>query len=213
VLKALTLLAMLAACASTVTSVSASIRSGAKRSLGTTSSAGPVRLLATATAPKPAPQPKPAAPARVTAPPTPLEAATMQAINVLRISHQLHPLRLSPLLRASSLAHTQEMAEHGYFEHASFGGGPQSWWKRIDSFYPQGNFSNWDAGENLIWSEEALSASEIITAWMNSPEHRSDLLDPAWREAGVSGLRTHALGVYAAFPQVTILTVDFGARS
>jgi uncharacterized protein YkwD len=42
-------------------------------------------------------------------------------------------------------------------------------------------------GENLAWGTRNLSApGSIVTSWMASPEHRANILDPAYRETGMS---------------------------
>jgi uncharacterized protein YkwD len=48
--------------------------------------------------------------------------------------------------------------------------------------------------------------------WMNSPEHRANILDPRWREVGVSAMHFDAApGTYQG-RAVTIITTDFGVR-
>jgi uncharacterized protein YkwD len=48
--------------------------------------------------------------------------------------------------------------------------------------------------------------------WENSPEHRKNMLDPHWREVGISAVHvSSASGVYRGLP-VTIVTTDFGVR-
>jgi uncharacterized protein YkwD len=51
-----------------------------------------------------------------------------------------------------------------------------------------------------------------LKLWMNSPEHRANLLSPTWREVGVSAL--HVAAAPGAFKglDVTIVTTDFGFR-
>jgi uncharacterized protein YkwD len=47
---------------------------------------------------------------------------------------------------------------------------------------------------------------------MASPEHRANILDPRWRDLGVSALHVDAApGVYQGLA-VTIVTTDFGVR-
>jgi uncharacterized protein YkwD len=145
-------------------------------------------------------------------PPSALEQATLVAINQFRKAHSLHLVKWSPRLRQAATSHTNEMAAKGYFDHSSYKGGPNSWWKRINTYYPQGNFGDWVVGENLIWSSADLAPADIMASWEASPKHLSVLMDPSWREAGVSSLRTHGKGIYSSYPQVTILTADFGSR-
>ncbi len=51
-----------------------------------------------------------------------------------------------------------------------------------------------------------------LKLWLASPEHRKNLVDPTWREIGVSAVHVaHAPGVYHG-RDVTIVTTDFGVR-
>jgi uncharacterized protein YkwD len=46
---------------------------------------------------------------------------------------------------------------------------------------------------------------------MNSPEHRANILDPNWREIGISAQHAAAPGTYKGL-EVTVITTDFGVR-
>jgi uncharacterized protein YkwD len=47
---------------------------------------------------------------------------------------------------------------------------------------------------------------------MASPEHRTNILAPAWREIGIAAAHVKTgTGAYSGQP-VTILTTDFGVR-
>jgi uncharacterized protein YkwD len=72
--------------------------------------------------------------------------------------------------------------------------------------------SSWAAAENLLWSSGALNGARALKMWLASPPHRRTLLDPLWREIGLSAVdEAHAPGVYHGL-DVTILTADFGVR-
>jgi uncharacterized protein YkwD len=141
---------------------------------------------------------------------SPLERGVLTEINALRVSHHLVALRLSPSLTDAARAHSQEMEADGYFEHDSFDG--TAFWKRIERFYPAASFGFWSVGENLLWSSPDVDAHGALTMWLNSPEHRKNMLDPRWREIGVSAVHEAAApGVYKGL-DVTIVTTDFGVR-
>jgi Uncharacterized protein with SCP/PR1 domains len=47
---------------------------------------------------------------------------------------------------------------------------------------------------------------------MNSPEHKANILNPRWRQIGISSVHVDAApGTYQGLP-VTIITTDFGVR-
>ena len=70
----------------------------------------------------------------------------------------------------------------------------------------------WSVGENLLWSSPNVDPAGALKLWMNSPEHRANILTARWREIGVSALHVaDAPGVYHGL-EVTIITTDFGVR-
>jgi len=154
-----------------------------------------------------------AAPAQPTRPKvalSSLEQGVLADINVFRVQHKLTPLRLSASLTASAREHSQEMATQGYFAHESADG--SAFWKRIKAVYPQGTFHYWSVGENLLWSSPDVDAQGALQLWVNSPEHRANLLTAQWREIGVSAVHvTAAPGTFDG-QDVTIVTTDFGVR-
>jgi len=142
---------------------------------------------------------------------TALEEQTTSEINELRIAHGLRPLAFNSGLFESADTHCRQMLAGGYFGHQSSTGAPFA--SRIKSFYPMGDATYYAAGENLLWNAGALSSAELIERWMHSPEHRRNLLNPAWREIGVATLSSESSpGIYDGL-DVTVVTVDFGVRS
>jgi uncharacterized protein YkwD len=141
---------------------------------------------------------------------TSLEQGVLADINAFRSAHDLAPLRLSVALTAAARVHSQQMEADGYFAHNSVDG--TEFWKRIQEFYPSSHFGFWSVGENLLWSSPDVDAQKALTMWENSPEHRKNMLDPHWREIGVSAVHApQAPGVYQGLA-VTIVTTDFGVR-
>jgi uncharacterized protein YkwD len=139
-----------------------------------------------------------------------LETKLLAAINDLRRSRGLVPLRASAPLAAAAHLHSVQMAKHGYFDHASPNGLP--FWKRVEAKYRSKGGRLWSVGENMAWAAPGLSTQRALELWMESPGHRENLFAPAWREIGLGAV--HALaapGVFAG-SNVTILTADFGVR-
>jgi uncharacterized protein YkwD len=139
-----------------------------------------------------------------------LERGVLADINAYRAANHLAPLRLSAPLTSAARSHSLQMETDGYFAHPSADG--TAFWKRIETFYPDGTFAYWSVGENLLWSSPGVDAKKALDMWIASPEHRKNMLDPHWREIGVSAVhRTGAPGVYHGLA-VTIVTTDFGVR-
>jgi len=140
-----------------------------------------------------------------------LESGVFEQINFIRSQHGLAELHLSVRLTEAATQHSREMGLDGYFEHSSVDGSP--FWKRIARYYPSGGRHYWSVGENLLWSSPSVAPSAALQLWMNSPEHRANILSPRWRQIGVSAVHfAHAGGVYKG-RAVTIVTTDFGVRS
>jgi uncharacterized protein YkwD len=139
-----------------------------------------------------------------------LDSSLLVQINVVRRAHALLPLRVSRALSVAADQHTTEMGQAGYFAHASLD--RTVFWKRIERSYSSAGHRSWSVGENLLFVAPTVNAGAAVALWMNSPEHRANLLDPAWREIGIAARHSNAAaGVFGGGP-VTIVTADFGAR-
>jgi uncharacterized protein YkwD len=141
---------------------------------------------------------------------TSLESGVLTDLNRIRAQHGLQPVKISAPLTASAAQHSKEMGADGYFEHSSHDG--TEFWKRIDRFYGQNGYGYWSVGENLLWSSPNVDPAGALQLWMNSPEHRANILSPRWREIGISAVHFAAApGTYKGL-EVTIITTDFGVR-
>ena len=138
-----------------------------------------------------------------------LQNQVLAGINDLRRKGGLVPLRLSATLTAAAYEQSASMAEHGFFSHTSYGGSP--FWKRVAAKYATRSRS-WSVGENLVWRSPWLDSQMALALWLQSPEHKKNMLSPMWREIGLGAVHVaSAPGVYEG-REVTILTADFGVR-
>ena len=141
---------------------------------------------------------------------TTLESGVLRELNKIRAEHGLVPVRLNARLTAAADSHSREMGVDGYFQHESHDG--TEFWKRIGHWYPSNGYGYWSVGENLLWSSPDVDPKAAMQLWMNSPEHRANILTARWREIGVSALHLQAApGTFQNLP-VTIITTDFGVR-
>ena len=137
-----------------------------------------------------------------------LQADLVVRINDFRRAHGLVPFRLSSQLSVAARRHSSEMAARGYFSHNS--GDGSRFDRRIARFYPITRY--WSVGENLLWSSPDIDAAGALRMWLNSPEHRANLLTARWRELGIAAVHSiSAPGMYGG-REVTIVTTDFGVR-
>jgi uncharacterized protein YkwD len=108
-------------------------------------------------------------------------------INDERTSHGLQPVTDNADLRQAALSHSNEMVAESYFEHTSPEG--LTFIDRIDATGYMRGARSWVVGENLVWGTGPLSTPQaLVTAWMNSPPHRENLLRPSFREIGIAAI-------------------------
>jgi len=140
-----------------------------------------------------------------------IEQAVVQRVNEVRAEKGLRPLALSPSLTAAAATHSQNMARLGFFAHESHDG--TQFWQRISRFYVSRGFTGWSVGENLVFGTAPMTADDVVQAWLDSPPHRQNLLNPTWREIGVGVVdATGAPGVFGG-DDVLLATADFGVRT
>lgn len=129
---------------------------------------------------------------------------TLCLINRQRTAHGLRPLRLNGALARSARAHSSSMVAHRYFSHDSLDGA--SPFHRI---HRSGYGRACALGENIAAGVGRLGTpGAIVRAWMNSPGHRANILNPRYRDTG--------LGVAYGFPGLrrrgATFTEDLGQR-
>jgi uncharacterized protein YkwD len=129
-------------------------------------------------------------------------------LNEQRAANGLGQLQMNAALTAAATAHSSEMNADSYFAHASADGAPFQ--SRISAAGYLLGARSWNVGENIAWGSLALGTPQaLMTAWMNSPEHRANILDPTYREIGVGTAFGDPLVPNA--PAAVIVTTDFGA--
>lgn len=139
-----------------------------------------------------------------------LDQALLARTNQVRADNGLQPLVLSPALSRSAAFHSRSMLEGGFFAHESKDGTPFA--SRVKRFYSPAGYSLWSAGENLLYGSPTPEAAAAVDAWLNSPPHRRNMLDPDWREVGIASLHADSAGGFFAGGAATVVTMDFGVR-
>ena len=131
------------------------------------------------------------------------EKQSLDLHNNARKSRGLGPLCVHPALQKAARAHSRDMIHQDYFSHTSKSGfSPGARLRRAGY--------DWRLyGENIAWgSGPRGSAERTFKVWMNSPHHRSNILDGGLREVGIGT----ATGAYRRHGGATMWTADFGAR-
>lgn len=75
-------------------------------------------------------------------------------------------------------AHCEDMSGRNYFDHVS----PEGW-QPADRFRMVGGRGSQFVGENIAMGQR--TAADVMTAWMNSPGHRANILDTRYTHLGV----------------------------
>jgi uncharacterized protein YkwD len=128
--------------------------------------------------------------------------------NETRAERGLKPLCVHPKLQKAARAHSQEMIDKDYAAHESFNG--ETVKQRLKRFgYGFSRYSYYAYGENIAWGSGPQGSPESVFGfWMNSPDHRPNILSEKFRQIGV-GART---GTFQTYGESTMYTVDFGVR-
>ncbi len=136
------------------------------------------------------------------------EKRMLELHNRARTRRGLKPLCVHPALTEAARAHTQEMLGRDFMSHESFDG--ETVGERLERFgYTSDGYSYYWYGENIAWGCGSSGAPDVVFKWwMNSPDHRSNILGKRFREVGI-GAET---GTYKTCAQATVYTVDFGGR-
>jgi hypothetical protein len=102
--------------------------------------------------------------------------ALLSGTNAQRSGQQETSLTLNSQLTAAAQAKANDMAARDYWSHVT-PDGQQPW-----SFIDATGYKYQAAGENLAYGFG--TSSEVIEAWMNSPEHRANILNANYRDVG-----------------------------
>ncbi len=98
----------------------------------------------------------------------------------MRAQHHLIPLARADALDAVARAHSLDMAERGFFAHVTPDGA-----NPVDRIQRAGVAGFTLAAENLGVTDRGDPVHEIVRAWLASPDHRQNLLAPAFNTTGV----------------------------
>jgi len=101
-------------------------------------------------------------------------------INKIRANYGLPPLNENPKLNVAALLKAQDMIEKDYFNHYSPEGKSPWYWITMAKY----NYKY--AGENLALN--FFNDQEAVQAWLDSPTHKENILNPNYKETGVAVL-------------------------
>ena len=136
--------------------------------------------------------------------PTDLSAGTLTRSGIIadtnaeRTSRSLSALTESAQLDASAQAKADDILARQYFEHVAPDG------TTVSMLVTDQGYAYIRIGENLALGDFS-GDQDVVTAWMNSPEHRANMLFPEYRNIGVGV----AAGIYKG-QAVVVAVQHFG---
>lgn len=102
--------------------------------------------------------------------------ALLAETNAARNENQLNELRMSQKLNQAAYFKAKDMFDKQYWGHIGPDGAkPWKWLQEADYAYSK-------AGENL--AKNFYTAEAVNAAWMKSPDHRVNILEPDYTEVG-----------------------------
>jgi hypothetical protein len=123
--------------------------------------------------------------------------ALIDETNQNRASNNLPTLQVNPLLQAAAQEKANDMASKGYFAHTSPQGvTPWYWFENVGYSFDY-------AGENL--AVNFTDSQDVTNAWMNSEEHRANILSGDFTQIGIAT----AQGIYNG-QSATYVVEEFG---
>lgn len=119
--------------------------------------------------------------------------------NSKRIAAGLEPLTLNETLSSAAWAKGTDMINKDYWAHTA-PDGTEPW-----SFFNSLGYRYRYAGENL--ARDFSNASSAVEAWMASPTHKDNILNPKYKEIGIGIVEGDLAG-----SDTTIIVQFFGTR-
>lgn len=130
--------------------------------------------------------------------PSPAEAAgTLSTASIVaytndgRADYGAGRLAEDALLSAAAQKKANDMAARGYFSHIGPDGeAPWKWFRSVGYYY-------YNAGENL--AVHFTDAASLTNAWMKSPTHKANIINPIYTKIGIGIARGYYQGYETTF--------------
>lgn len=103
-------------------------------------------------------------------------SSLLSSTNTDRSAQKEAALSINPQLSAAAQAKADDMVKQDYWSHIS----PEG--KTPWDFITASGYQYTQAGENLAYGFS--SGSDVVAAWMNSPEHRANILNASYQDVG-----------------------------
>ena len=137
------------------------------------------------------------------APPAVQVRAVACLVNWARAQDDRRPLVRRPALQLAATLKGERVATCGQFSHTPCG-------STVTAAVQAAGYRYATFGENLFagtWGE--ISARDVVTAWLQSSEHRANILGSSFRDLGAAPVRAHGL---LDGDDAVVWTATFGSR-
>lgn len=121
----------------------------------------------------------------------------IELTNQKRLEQGLEPLKVSDLLNEVARRKAADMFAFNYWAHVS-PSGRDPW-----SFFKEVGYKYIYAGENL--ARDFMDSASVVEAWMNSPSHRDNIINPKYKEIGLAVVNGTLNGI-----ETTLVVQVFG---
>jgi uncharacterized protein YkwD len=126
---------------------------------------------------------------------SPSEYVLLRVVNQARTDNGLPPLRIDATLERAARWYSVQLLSSNEFDHGDFG-------DRMAEFGVRGSI----LGENLAWGSGPQGlASSVVARWLQSPDHRANLLRPSFTRIGIASVE----GTFLGYSGSTVVTADF----
>ncbi len=120
-----------------------------------------------------------------------LEMQCFNEVNRVRVGHGLTALAFNEALLRVARDYSRRMAEENFFSHNDPDG------HTVRERVSEANIRWRLLGENLSYSNGYINPVAVsMTGWMDSPTHRRNLLDRAWRQTAIGAWISSSGTVY-----------------
>jgi uncharacterized protein YkwD len=138
-----------------------------------------------------------------------IRAAILCLVNRERMARGERPLRANGRLERAAQGYSEEMSLRGFFGHIGRRGATPLRRVRAGG-YIYSSRVGYELGENIGWGTLWMATPRaIVAAWMASPGHRENILDPRYRDTAV-GVSPRAPASLAHGQPGAIYTQEFG---
>jgi uncharacterized protein YkwD len=98
------------------------------------------------------------------------------------------PIVWNDLLEKASFGHARDMSKHNYFSHEDKNGRGANE-RVIAAGYDYKGFKSYAVGENIAFGQQSIA--EVMDGWFKSEGHCRNLMNPDFKEVGVSEYDTY----------------------